>query len=91
MQFSAIAETVKDAVAIPRSALLTGDRGTGVMVVDADSVAHQRGVETGITAGDQVQITKGLEGGERVVTTGAFGLPDGTKVSIETTKPEGNR
>jgi len=76
-----IAETVPDAIVIPEVALQTApDRSTSVMVVGADGRAHQRSVTAGILDGDEVQITKGLNAGERVVTQGAYGLPDGTKV-----------
>ena len=43
-------------------------------------------MKTGITSGQQVQIVSGLEPGEMVVTEGAYGLPDKTKIKIE--KPE---
>ena len=57
------------------------------MVVDNTSVAHTRPVEIGITQGDRVQITKGLRAGEAVVTTGAYGLPDGMHVQAPTPAP----
>jgi HlyD family secretion protein len=76
-----VAETAKDALLIPRAALLTADDGaTSVMVVGADNVAHQTAVTTGIKQGDEVQILSGLEAGQKVVMEGAFALPDGTKV-----------
>ncbi len=78
-----IAETVPDATVIPEVALQTApDGSTSVMVVGADSRAHQRSVTAGIRDGDEVQVTKGLNAGERVVTQGAYGLPDGTKVKF---------
>ncbi len=83
VQFSAVVQRVRKALAIPKSALLTGDQGTTVMVVDSAGIAHQRSVEAGIQTDDQAQITKGLQEGEQVVTTGAFGLPDGVKVAIQ--------
>jgi hypothetical protein len=43
-------------------------------------------VKTGIATSQQVQIVSGLKPGEMVVTEGAYGLPDKTKVKIE--KPE---
>ena len=77
------ARTVNDAITIPASALLkTPDGATTVMVVGSDDKAHQVSVEAGIRQGDRVQITKGLSGGEKVVTTGAYGLPNDTKVKI---------
>ena len=76
-----VAETVKNALLIPAAALLTASDGsTSVMVVGAGDVAHQTDVKTGIRQGDEIQITSGLEAGQKVVTEGAYGLPDGTKV-----------
>ncbi len=78
------ARTVPDAIVVPAEALLTDDTGAHtVMVVAKDGTAHARAVETGIREGDHVQITKGLAAGETVVTTGAYGLPDGTAVKVE--------
>ncbi len=57
------------------------------MVAGADGKAHQVSVETGIRQGDRLQITKGLSGGEKVIITGAYGLPDNTKVKIAEAAP----
>src|SRR6516162_9366224 len=77
------AQTVTDAVLVPGSALLKTPEGAeSVMVVGDDNKAHQLNVEVGIREGDQVQITKGLKGGERVVSSGAYGLPNDTKVKV---------
>jgi HlyD family secretion protein len=84
VNFTAVAKTVKDAVVIPASAVLSEPgQLTAVMVVGADGHAHQHEVATGIHEGDRVEIVKGLEAGEQVVTSGAYGLPDNTKVTIE--------
>jgi HlyD family secretion protein len=78
-----VARTVPDAVIVPASALVTAeDGGRSVMVVGTDHKAHARPVEVGITQGDRVQVTSGLQAGETVVTTGAFGLEDGTTVQV---------
>jgi multidrug efflux pump subunit AcrA (membrane-fusion protein) len=61
------------------------------MVVGSDHKAHARPVEVGITEGDRAQVTKGLQAGETVVTTGAFGLADGTEVQIAGTSPSGDK
>jgi len=81
--------TLNDAVVVPAAALLKTPEGeTTVMVVGNDGLAHQVSVETGIRQGDRLQITKGLSGGEKVITTGAYGLPDKTKVKLaEATLP----
>jgi HlyD family secretion protein len=81
VQLKIVARTIEDAIAIPEQALLKSPEGaTLVMVVDNQGKAHKREVMTGIDTGDLIQITKGLQPGEIVVTTGAYGLPDGTQV-----------
>lgn len=81
---SIVAGTFKDALVIPTSALLSSDEGgDSVFVVGPDSVAHERKIEVGIRHGGQVQVLKGVSGGERVVTTGGLGLEDGAKVQIQ--------
>jgi multidrug efflux pump subunit AcrA (membrane-fusion protein) len=83
-QVAITAQTVKDALVIPAAALLNakGDEAQ-VMIVDGQSQAQSRDVKTGIQAGPQVQIVSGLKAGEVVVTEGAYGLPDKTKVKVE--------
>jgi len=86
-QISITAQTVKDALVVPSTALLNakGDAAQ-VMVVDAQNQANSRDVKVGIQTGQQAQIVSGLNPGEMVVTDGAYGLPDKTKVKVE--KPE---
>jgi RND family efflux transporter MFP subunit len=75
--------TVAKAVKVPLSAVLTAQDGSkSVMVVGADGAAHKTPVELGINDGDDVQVTKGLEGSETVIITGSYGLDDGTKVKV---------
>jgi HlyD family secretion protein len=84
-QLSITAQTMEDALIIPSSALVKQpeDGSTAVMVVGADNRAHLQGVQTGIQSGDEVQILSGLKAGQRVVTTGAYGLPDNAQIKIE--------
>ncbi|HTE87611.1 MAG TPA: efflux RND transporter periplasmic adaptor subunit [Terriglobales bacterium] len=83
VQVSMLAQTIPDAVVIPATALLTGQDGTtSVMVVGADNRAHQKPVSVGVRQGDQVQITEGLQAGDRVIASGAYGLPDNTQVTV---------
>ena len=74
---------VPNAVVVPTSAVTleatTANSGS-VMVVDAQSVAHEVHVTTGAHTRDRTQIVSGLHGGETVVIEGNYGLPDGTKV-----------
>ena len=87
VQLAMISETVPDALVVPAASILTAPDGTtSVMVVGADNRAHQKNVKTGIKQGDDIQITDGLKGDEKVVASGAYGLPDNTKVSAEEAK-----
>lgn len=81
---SMLAQTIPDALTVPASAVLTESDGTtSVMVIGNDNRAHQRDVKTGVRQDNQVQIVSGLQPGERVVTTGAYGLPDNTRVQLQ--------
>ena len=83
-QLSIVAKTVEDAVVVPTSALLNAAEGSAqVMVIDSQGTAQTRQVKTGIQAGQEVQITTGLNAGEQVISQGAYGLPDKTKVKVE--------
>lgn len=83
VQVRMVAETVPNALVVPAAAALTASDGsTSVMVIGSDSRAHQTSVKTGIQQGDEVQILSGLVAGQQVVTDGAYGLPDGTKVKF---------
>jgi multidrug efflux pump subunit AcrA (membrane-fusion protein) len=83
-QLSIVAKTVEEALVIPASALLNanGD-GAQVMVIDSQGKAVTKEVKTGIQNGQEVQIIAGLNAGEQVISQGAYGLPDKTKVKVE--------
>lgn len=83
-QLSIVAKTVEDALVIPASALLNanGD-GAQVMVINSQGKAETKEVKTGIQNGQEVQIIAGLNAGEQVISQGAYGLPDKTKVKVE--------
>lgn len=81
---SMTAKTVANAMVVPAQAVVTDDDGKkSVMVVGSDGVAHKRDVETGIQTSDSVQIASGVKPGEQVVSVGAYGLTDNTKVKVE--------
>src|SRR5579864_273270 len=85
---SMLAQTIPDALTVPASAVLTESDGTtSVMVIGNDGRAHQRDVKTGVRQDNQVQVVSGLKAGERVVTTGAYGLPDNTRVQLQAPAP----
>ncbi|HYM11268.1 MAG TPA: efflux RND transporter periplasmic adaptor subunit [Bryobacterales bacterium] len=84
VQVSIVAATLAKAVVVPPAALLpSAEGGTSVMVVGADSVAHERKVQVGVSEADRVQILSGVKPGEQVITVGGLGLQDGAKVRVE--------
>jgi RND family efflux transporter MFP subunit len=76
-------KTIPNAIKLPLSAILTSQDGSkSVMVIGTDGAARKKTVQLGINDGEDVQITQGLTGSETVITTGAYGLDDGTKVTV---------
>lgn len=76
---------VPNALKVPQVSLLTAQDGSkSVMVIGAEGVAHKKAVEVGIQDSGEAQITSGLSPNDQVITEGAYGLDDGTKVKIAT-------
>jgi len=89
VQLSMLAQTIPDALVVPASSLLTAEDGTTtVMRIGSDNRAHQKPVKVGVRQGDDVQIVEGVQAGDRVVASGAYGLPDNTKIKVE---PQNNQ
>ena len=81
---SMVAKTVANALTVPAQALITDEEGKkSLMVIGSDGKAHKRDVETGIQTADAIQVVSGVKPGEQVVSVGAYGLPDNTKVKVE--------
>ena len=88
VQLSITAETIKDALVVPASSVITTpDGGTAVMLAGSDGLAHQKAVKLGIRTGNDVQILEGVTASDKVVSSGAYGLPDKTKIKIEAAAP----
>ena len=68
-------------IIIPYSALLD-DGGRSYVFVVTKGVAKRVDVSPGNTAGDLVEISKGLQPGDQVVTEGGTALDDGMKVHV---------
>jgi HlyD family secretion protein len=84
VRLSMLARTILDALVIPAASLLTAEDGTTtVMVVGSDNRAHQKPVKVGVRQADDVQITEGVQAGDRVVASGAYGLPDNAQIKVE--------
>lgn len=83
---------VKDAVVVPSSAVVpTEGGGMAVMVIGSDGRAHKSDVKIGVKQGDETQIVEGVDAGAKVVTAGAYGLPDNTQVKVGPPPESGNK
>jgi RND family efflux transporter MFP subunit len=69
------------AIVIPRSIILSRQRGKTVFIVDR-GVAAERIIETGLENITDVEVTRGLAKNERVVTSGFETLSNRSKVKI---------
>ena len=68
-------------IVIPKDIILSRQRGKTVFVVDR-GVAEERIIETGLENLTDVEVTRGLEKNERVVTSGFETLSNRSKVKI---------
>jgi len=76
--------TEKNALVVPTEAVVTGQQGTYVYVIDSGSTAQQRKVSVERSEGNVSIVTAGLKDGEQVVRTGQSRLTSGAKVKIAT-------
>ncbi|MFZ5625217.1 MAG: efflux RND transporter periplasmic adaptor subunit [Gemmatimonadota bacterium] len=73
----------RDVLVVPDSALVLVGDAMSVFVVGPGSVARARAVRVGVRSGGRAEVMGDLKPGDRVVTTGAFGLSDGMLVVPE--------
>ncbi len=70
-------------LAVPRQAILTAENGaTSVMIVGPGLRARRVPVRLGIRQGGWVAIQSGIAAGAQVISSGAYGLPNGTQVRV---------
>jgi HlyD family secretion protein len=83
------AKTIKDAVAVPSSAVFkNADGAYYALVAGTDKKAHQKIVQLGVRNPELTQITSGINAGDPIVVSGGYAVPDGTAIEIE--KPSEN-
>lgn len=86
-------------VAVPVTAILHAPFGDSLFLIEAKKdeagnpvndaqgkpmlVARQQFVQLGVTRGDFVAVTKGVEGGKEIVGGGAFKLRNGARIAID--------
>ena len=73
----------QDALVVPTQAVMTGQQGSYVFVIDPKSnTAQQRPITVSRTADSLAVISRGLQEGEHVVTDGQSRLTQGAKVQV---------
>jgi len=73
-----------DALTIPSQAVMSGQEGSFVFVVNADSSARTQPVALGRSVDNDVLVDSGLVAGEVVVTDGQLRLTAGARVQVQT-------
>jgi multidrug efflux system membrane fusion protein len=77
-----LVNTLRHAMIVPVSAVRHGAPGDFVFVLNGDRTVTLKVVKTGPSVGQNLAILSGLAGNETVVTAGADGLEDGSKVRL---------
>jgi multidrug efflux system membrane fusion protein len=77
-------KTIKGATEVPVAAVQRGAPGTFVYVVKPDNTAGVQVIATGVTDGDNIEVTKGLSPGDTVVVDGTDRLKEGAKIRVGT-------
>ncbi len=72
---------LKDTIMIPLLAVIPMEKSKAVYVVNSER-AERREIELGIIKGDRVQVTHGLEPGDRLIIDGNRFVAPGQKVNI---------
>jgi multidrug efflux system membrane fusion protein len=73
-----------DALVIPAAAVVSGQQGSFVFVIQPDSSASTKAVTVNRTAGDFAIVSGDVQPGDRVVIDGQLRLRQGLKVQIKT-------
>jgi len=82
-----LVDTLRGVVIVPTAAVQRSPQGAFVYVVKADGTVDLRNIEVQGTDGDDTAVSKGLSGGETIVTDGLEKLRPGSKVALP--KPAG--
>jgi membrane fusion protein (multidrug efflux system) len=74
--------TRPNAILIPQAAVINGQKGKLVYIVEESGKAEARPIETGEWREDQFLVAAGLKPGERVITSGVLRIQPGMPVKI---------
>ena len=72
-----------DALVVPSAAVVAGQQGSFVFVIQPDSTASTKAVTVSRTAGDLAIISGDVQPGDRIVVDGQLRLRQGSKVQIK--------
>ena len=77
---------IQNALTVPAEAIQPSADGNSkfVMIIAPDSSAHKKTVTVGIQTAEDAQILSGIAPSDMVISTGAYGLDENTKVKIGT-------
>lgn len=75
-----LVEKVADAVKIPSEALKVEKGGKNFIYVVEETIVHERNVSVGTQSDTEVQVTKGVKTGEKVILNPSTSIKEGTKV-----------
>ncbi|MBW1818470.1 MAG: efflux RND transporter periplasmic adaptor subunit [Deltaproteobacteria bacterium] len=88
VQASLILQVEKDALTVPQSAVVLGQKGSYVFVVKEDMTVASRQVAVNRIVRDEAVIADGLEAGETVVVSGQNKLQNGFRVKVAKATPK---
>jgi membrane fusion protein, multidrug efflux system len=77
-----LVDTKHNVILAPGAAIQRGPKNTFVYVVKPDDTIDMRNITTGAVEGDQVEVSRGVEPGDLLVTEGADKLRQGIKVAV---------
>jgi multidrug efflux system membrane fusion protein len=80
VEVSLLLDTQADVLVVPAQAILVGQGGSFVFVIEADNTVSQRPVTPGLTINGLSIVENGLKLGEQVVTDGQLRLTKGARV-----------
>ena len=85
--------TASDALTLPLEAIQTGPDGVAkfVLVITPQGAAAKRTVTLGIRTAESAQILNGVTSADTVITTGGYGLDEGTKVKVGSAEAGGDK
>lgn len=72
----------KDAMALPKTAILSQDNQSYCLVVDGSGKIVRTPIQVGIRAGDDVEVVSGLTGSEQVIATNVAAYRAGQVVEV---------